>query len=119
MSRVAVIYYSATGTIHAVVQAVRVRLVEESLPADVVARNPWWRAFVESARDLPKASLDDLGWADAVAFGTPTRFGNVTPSSSAPAATPTESRSPRGPKATRRAVGEAESLKPTGVGLRV
>jgi NAD(P)H dehydrogenase (quinone) len=88
MSKVAVIYYSATGTIHAVAQAVgrgaaeagaevRVRLVEETLPADVVARNPRWREFVESARDLPKASLDELEWADAVALGTPTRFGNV------------------------------------------
>jgi NAD(P)H dehydrogenase (quinone) len=88
MSKVTVIYYSATGTCHRIAEAVgegaaragaetRVRLVEETLPPDVVARNPKWKAFVESARDLPKASLDDLEWADAVAFGTPTRFGNL------------------------------------------
>ena len=88
MSKVAVIYYSATGTNHAVAQAVaegaaqagsevRVRLIGETLPPDVVARNPKWKAFVESTRDVPKASLEDLEWADAVAFGTPTRFGNV------------------------------------------
>ena len=88
MSKVAVIYYSATGTNHAVAQAVaegaaqagsevRVRLIGETLPPEVVARNPKWKAFVESTRDLPKASLEDLEWADAVAFGTPTRFGNV------------------------------------------
>jgi NAD(P)H dehydrogenase (quinone) len=88
MSKVAVIYYSATGTNHAVAQAVaegaaqagsevRARLIGETLPPEVVARNPKWKAFVESSRDLPKASLEDLEWADAVAFGTPTRFGNV------------------------------------------
>jgi NAD(P)H dehydrogenase (quinone) len=88
MSKVAVIYYSATGTNHAVAQAVgegaasagaevRVRLIEENLPPEVVARNPKWQAFVESAKGQPKATLDDLEWADAVAFGSPTRFGNV------------------------------------------
>jgi NAD(P)H dehydrogenase (quinone) len=88
MSKVAVIYYSATGTNHAVAQAVaegaaqagsevRVRLIGETLPAEIVARNPKWKAFLESTRDVPKASLEDLEWADAVAFGTPTRFGNV------------------------------------------
>lgn len=88
MSKVAVIYYSATGTNRTVAEAVgegaaaagaevRVRLVAETLPAEVVARNPQWKAFVESTKDLPKASLEDLDWADAVAFGSPTRFGNV------------------------------------------
>jgi NAD(P)H dehydrogenase (quinone) len=88
MSKVAVIYYSATGTNHAVAQAVgegatragaevRVRLIAETLPPDVVARNPKWQAFVEQTKETPKASLDDLEWADAVVFGSPTRFGNV------------------------------------------
>jgi NAD(P)H dehydrogenase (quinone) len=88
MSKVAVIYYSATGTNHATAQAVgegaagagaevRVRLIEETLPPEVVARNPQWKAFVESTKTQPKATLEDLEWADAVAFGTPTRFGNV------------------------------------------
>ena len=88
MTNVAVIYYSATGTNHAMAQAVgegaaatganvRVRLVAETLPREVVAKNPAWEAFVERTRDEPKASLEDLEWADAVVFGTPTRFGNV------------------------------------------
>ena len=88
MSKVAVIHYSATGTVHALATAVaegakeagadvRLRLVQETLPADVVARNPKWQAFVEQSASLPKAHLDDLEWADAVALGTPTRFGNV------------------------------------------
>jgi NAD(P)H dehydrogenase (quinone) len=56
---------------------VRVRLIEENLPPEVIARNPKWQAFVESAKAQPKATLEDLEWADAVAFGSPTRFGNV------------------------------------------
>jgi NAD(P)H dehydrogenase (quinone) len=28
--------------------------------------------------DVPEASMDDLEWADAYIFGTPTRFGNVS-----------------------------------------
>ncbi|MBN2193995.1 MAG: NAD(P)H:quinone oxidoreductase [Polyangiaceae bacterium] len=88
MANIAVIYYSTTGTNHAIAQAVgegakaagadvRVRLVAETLPPEVVAKNPAWQAFVEKTRDFPKASLDDLEWADGVVFGTPTRFGNV------------------------------------------
>ena len=88
MAKVAVIYYSATGTNQATAGAVaegakaagaevRVRLVAETLPPEVVANNPAWKGFVEKNQDTPKASLDDLEWADAVVFGSPTRFGNV------------------------------------------
>ncbi len=88
MANIAVIYYSTTGTNHAIAQAVgegakaagadvRVRLVAETLPPEVVAKNPAWQAFVEKTKDFPKASLDDLDWADGVVFGSPTRFGNV------------------------------------------
>lgn len=89
MPNVAVIYYSATGTNHAVAQAVgkgasaagatlRLHQIAETIPADIVAKNPKWKAFVEQTKDTPKATIDDLDWADAVVFGTPTRFGNVT-----------------------------------------
>lgn len=88
MPNVAVIYYSATGTNHAVALAVgkgataagatvRVHQIAESLPEHVVAQNPKWQAFVEQTKGSPKATLEDLDWADAVVFGTPTRFGNV------------------------------------------
>lgn len=88
MPNVAIIYYSATGTNHATAQAVgkgasaagatvRVHQIAETLPADVVAKNPKWQAFVEQTKDFPKASLEDLDWADAIVFGSPTRFGNV------------------------------------------
>lgn len=88
MANVSVIYYSATGTNAAMAQATaegasavgaqtRVRIVAETVPAEVIAANPKWKAFVAANQAEPRASLDDLEWADAVVFGTPTRFGNV------------------------------------------
>lgn len=87
MPNVAVIYYSSTGTNAAVAEAVaegaksagaevRVRLVAETAPDAAIDSNPKWRAFVD-AQKHPRASLDDLEWADAIVFGTPTRFGNM------------------------------------------
>lgn len=88
MTKIAVIYYSATGNNHAMAQAVgegasaagaevRVRLVAETVPADVRAKNPAWAAFADKTQADPKAELADLDWADGLIFGTPTRFGNV------------------------------------------
>lgn len=88
MTKVAVIYYSSTGTNHAMAEAVaegaraagaevRVRLVAETAPDGAIDSNPKWREFVNKTAGEPRASLDDLDWADAVVFGTPTRFGNV------------------------------------------
>jgi NAD(P)H dehydrogenase (quinone) len=88
MPNVAVIYYSSTGTSEAMAQAVaegarqagaevRVRPVAETAPPQAIASNPRWQAFVERTRDEPRASLGDLEWADAVVFGTPTRYGNL------------------------------------------
>ncbi|UQA55562.1 NAD(P)H:quinone oxidoreductase [Polyangium aurulentum] len=88
MPNVAVIYYSSTGTNSAMAQAVgegaslaggevRVRLVQETAPAAAIDSNPAWRAFVDRTAGEPRATLADLEWADAVVFGTPTRFGNV------------------------------------------
>ena len=89
MINVAVIYYSATGNVHALAVAVaegarqdgaevRLRRVPELAPDQAIDSNPAWRAHVEASRDIAEATLDDLRWADAYAFGTPTRFGNVS-----------------------------------------
>jgi len=86
MSRISVVYYSATGSVHTLAQAVaagareagaevRLRRVAELAPAEVIARNDRWREHLEETADLPVASVDDLAWADGFAFGTPTRFG--------------------------------------------
>ena len=84
--KVAVIYYSATGTVHALAQAVaegaasagaevRLRRVAELAPDSAIDQNPQWRRHADAARSVVQASVEDLAWADAYAFGTPTRFG--------------------------------------------
>ncbi len=88
--KIAVIYYSATGTVHALARAaaegaekagadVRLRRVRELAPEAAIESNPAWGEHLRATADVVEASLDDLAWADAVLFGTPTRFG--TPSS--------------------------------------
>ncbi|MFF5210179.1 NAD(P)H:quinone oxidoreductase [Streptosporangium sp. NPDC000396] len=85
-ANVAVIYYSSTGTLHALAQAVvegawktaasvRLRKIAETAPAEAIAGNPAWQAHLDQTADVPEATLDDLEWADAVVFGTPTRYG--------------------------------------------
>ncbi|MFF1511678.1 NAD(P)H:quinone oxidoreductase [Streptomyces sp. NPDC058326] len=86
--KVAVIYYSATGAVHQLAQAVaegaeksgaevRLRRVSELAPDAAIDSNPAWRAHVNATGDVEIATLEDLEWADAYAFGSPTRFGNV------------------------------------------
>lgn len=86
MTNVAVIYYSATGNVHRLARAlgdgaaqegadVRVLPVAELAPAEAIAANARWQAHHDAIADVPHATLDDLEWADALAFGSPTRFG--------------------------------------------
>lgn len=85
--KAAIIYYSATGTVHALARAaaegaekagaqVRLRRVAELAPPEAVNANPAWAEHVRDTADVVEAGLDDLAWADVVLFGTPTRFGN-------------------------------------------
>ncbi|GAA4259330.1 NAD(P)H:quinone oxidoreductase [Dactylosporangium darangshiense] len=84
--KVAVIYYSATGTVHALARAVaegaagagaevRLRRVAELAPDSAIDENPLWRRHADAAAAVEQAEVEDLAWADAFAFGTPTRFG--------------------------------------------
>ena len=83
----AVIYYSSTGTVHALALAaaegaekagahVRLRRVAELAPPEAISAKPAWAQHLQDTVDVTEASLDDLAWADVVLFGTPTRFGN-------------------------------------------
>ncbi|HEX2314557.1 MAG TPA: NAD(P)H:quinone oxidoreductase [Thermomonospora sp.] len=87
--RIAVIYYSATGNVHLLAEAlaegaaaagadVRLRRVAELAPDTAIDANPAWRAHLEETAHVERATLDDLVWADGYAFGTPTRYGNVS-----------------------------------------
>ena len=85
MTKVAIIYYSSTG--HGTDMAerlakaaeeagaeVRLRHIAETVSPETFASNPAWSANYEATKDLPAATGDDLVWADAIIFGTPTRF---------------------------------------------
>src|SRR5918994_3862364 len=89
MANVAVVYYSSTGNVHALAEAladgaaeagagVRLRKVAELAPDDAIDSNPEWRAHLRATSGVPEATHDDLRWADAYAFGTPARYGNVS-----------------------------------------
>jgi len=87
-ARVAVIYYSATGNVHAMARAVadgaaregaevRLRHVAELPEEMMISGSQLWGRHRSEVETEPVAELDDLVWADGIAFGTPTRFGNV------------------------------------------
>jgi NAD(P)H dehydrogenase (quinone) len=87
-AHVAVIYYSATGNVHALAQAVakgaeaagalvRLRHVEELTSELLISQNQRWGRHRSIVGEAPVAALADLEWADGIALGTPTRFGNV------------------------------------------
>ena len=86
--KLAVIYYSSTGTNYQLAQwaekggkeagaEVKVLKVPELAPQSAIEQNPAWKAHVEATKDVPEVSLDDLEWADAIIFSVPTRFGNM------------------------------------------
>lgn len=87
--KVAVIYYSSTGTIAALAKEiattaeqagadVRLRRAEELAPQAAIDSNPAWAQNARDTADIPVATPDDIDWADAVLFGSPTRYGNIT-----------------------------------------
>ena len=86
--KVLIIYYSMYGHIHHMAEAIAegaksvdgtevvLRRIPETLPADVLEK----MGAVEAQKtfsNIPVATVDELASADAVIFGTPTRFGNM------------------------------------------
>jgi NAD(P)H dehydrogenase (quinone) len=86
--KVLIVYYSMYGHIHrmagAVAEGVRevpgaevlLRRVPETLPEDVLRKMGALEAQKAMAH-IPVCAVDELAQADAVIFGTPTRFGNM------------------------------------------
>ncbi len=85
---VAVIFYSAYGNTAALATAVaegaeragaavRTRRVAELSPAQDAAGDARLQATRQQYSALSPATNDDLLWADGVAFGSPTRYGNM------------------------------------------
>lgn len=89
MAKLTVVYYSSYGHTYTMAQEiakgaeaegaeVRIRRVPELVPPEVIQGNEGLKAGAELQSDVPEASNEDLLWADAIAFGSPTRFGNMT-----------------------------------------
>lgn len=87
--KVAIIYYSATGSVHQLAQSVadgardahgsvRVVRVAETVSRDIVERNPLWARHIDTTTAVPIATLADVRAADVLLLGSPTRFGHVT-----------------------------------------
>lgn len=87
--KIAVIYYSSTGTNYQLAQwaveaakeagvgEVRLRKVKELAPEKAIAANEDWKKHLEATQDIEEASIEDLEWADAYIFSMPTRYGNL------------------------------------------
>jgi NAD(P)H dehydrogenase (quinone) len=86
--RIAVIYYSATGNVRGMARSVaegaegegaevRLRHVPELSEEQRISVDQLWGRHRSAVDEEPPAEIGDLEWADGLAFGTPTRFGNV------------------------------------------
>jgi NAD(P)H dehydrogenase (quinone) len=86
--KILVLYYSMYGHIHRMAQAVAegakevpgaeviIRRVPETLSDDVL-ENMGALSTRKAMADIPVAAVEELADADAIIFGTPTRFGNM------------------------------------------
>lgn len=88
--QVLIVYYSTYGNVYKMaklvaegVQEVKgatplIRRVPELIPSSVIESREDMKAGREMQKDVPLVTLDDFKAASAIAFGTPTRFGNVS-----------------------------------------
>lgn len=88
MSKILIVYYSMYTHVHRMAEAVAegvrevpgceviIRRVPETLPSEVINAMGAHEAQKAMAH-IPVAQVDDLAAADAIIFGTPTRFGNM------------------------------------------
>ena len=88
--KVLVVYYSMFGNVYKMSQFVAegvrgvkgaepvVRRVKELIPDAVIEGREDMRRGRDMQKDVPLVTKDDFSQADAVIFGTPTRFGNVS-----------------------------------------
>ena len=87
--KVLIPFYSRTGTIKRLAEAVaegeraegaevRLRRARELVSPEIVASVPGWKEAADAMNSRYEApTADDALWADAIIFGTPTRFGSV------------------------------------------
>lgn len=86
--RLAIVFYSTYGTNYEMAQVaadaaraagaeVRLLKVRETAPREVVEAQEAWAAQAEKMEDVPEASPEDLVWANAYLFSSPTRYGGA------------------------------------------
>ena len=87
--KVLIVYYSMYGNVYKMAQLVAegvkavpgtepvVRKVPELIPEAVVAGREDMKAGRDLQKNVPLVTVNDFREAGAIAFGTPTRFGNV------------------------------------------
>ncbi|MHB1531595.1 NAD(P)H:quinone oxidoreductase [Acidithiobacillus sp.] len=85
MSKILILYYSTWGHVESMAGAVAegarsladsvvtIKRVPESMPAETLAA-----IHAKTGQPAPEAHPDELADYDAIIFGTPTRFGNMT-----------------------------------------
>ncbi len=83
-----VVFYSMTGNVAKLANAVaegaknvkdtevRIRQVQDIIPKE--NWNDIMKKVKEELKDIPIATMEDLEWANGIAFGTPTRYGNMS-----------------------------------------
>ncbi|MET7786753.1 NAD(P)H:quinone oxidoreductase [Streptomyces sp. NPDC005248] len=87
--KLAVIYYSSTGFSAEIAKEIsqaaekagaEVRLLKaaELAPEAAISSNEAWAAHAAASAGIAVATPADVEWADAVIFGSPTRFGNIS-----------------------------------------
>src|SRR5262245_66095508 len=88
--KVLIVYYSTYGHVYRMATLVAegvkeipdalrvIRKVPELIPKEVIDSRADMKAGSEMQRDVLLVSKDDFREAGAIAFGTPTRFGNVS-----------------------------------------
>lgn len=87
---VLIAFYSRNGSTEALARAiregaessgaeVRLRRARELVSDEIMSKAPNWRENAERMnRAYPAPTEEDAEWADALIFGSPTRFGNVS-----------------------------------------
>jgi len=88
--KVLVIFDTRYGNTHQLAEAVAegvqeiegvevyLRRVEITEPEAIIQQNEPWRKANEKFRAVPQVTLEEMAEADALVFGSPTRFGNMT-----------------------------------------
>lgn len=88
--KVLIVYYSTYGNVFKMAKLVAegvqevsgaeavIRTVPELIPQAVIDSRPDMKGGRELQKDVPLVTADDFRQAGAIAFGTPTRFGNVS-----------------------------------------